>query len=123
MHDNVSRLQHGGADFALSVSQVAGQLLAHHILCVMVSQQAHIKLVKRPAAQFAGQHPQRAKLDEENQCSVVAVERKDEVVMEFPTEFRLEEDDEIYLCGTIEALNRFFDNYPQGEQSLVTAPV
>jgi len=46
-----------------------------------------------------------------------------EVVMEFPTEFRLEEDDEIYLCGTIEALNRFFDNYPQGEQSLVTAPV
>jgi len=123
LEDNVSRLQHGGADFALSVSQVAGQLLAHHILGVMVSQQAHIKLVKRPAAQFAGQHPQQARLDEENQCSVVAVERNGEVVMEFPTEFRLEQNDEIYVCGTIEALNRFYDNYQQGGQSLVTAPV
>jgi len=57
LEENVNRLQQGGADFALSVSQVAGQLLAHHILGKMVSQQAHIKLVKHPAAQLAGHHP------------------------------------------------------------------
>ena len=89
----------------------------------MVSQQAHIKLVKRPAAQFAGRHPLQAELDEENQCSVVAVEREGEIIMEFPPEFRLAEADEIYVCGTIEALNRFYDNYQQVEQSLVIAPV
>ena len=123
LEDNVSRLQHGGADFALSISQVAGQLLAHHILGVMVSQQAHIKLVKRSAAQFAGYHPLQADLDAENQCSIVAVERAGEVVMDFPREFRLEQGDEIYVCGTIEALNRFYDNNQQGEQPMVTAPV
>ena len=123
LEDNVSRLQHGGADFALSISQVAGQLLAHHILGVMVSQQAHIKLIKRSAAQFAGYHPLRAELDVENQCSIVAVERAGEMVMDFPPEFRLEDADQIYVCGTIEALNRFYDNYQQGEQPLVTAPV
>ena len=95
LEDNVSRLQHGGADFALSISQVAGQLLAHHILGVMVSQQAHIKLVKRSATQFAGHHPLQADLDAENQCSIVAVERAGEMVMDFPQEFRLEPGDDI----------------------------
>jgi len=44
--DNVGRIQQVGADYALSVSQVAGQLLAHYILGEMVSQQTRIKLVK-----------------------------------------------------------------------------
>jgi Trk K+ transport system NAD-binding subunit len=56
-------------------------------------------------------------------CSIVAVERAGEMVMDFPQEFRLEPGDEIHVCGTIEALNRFYDNYQQGEQPLVTAPV
>jgi len=53
----VNRIQQGGADFALSASQVAGQLLAHHILGEMVSQQAHIKLVKPAATSLKGLHP------------------------------------------------------------------
>lgn len=32
-------------------------------------------------------------------------------------------DTPVIACGTIEALNRFYDNYQQGKQSIVTAPV
>ncbi|MDH3763869.1 MAG: hypothetical protein OEU50_23065 [Gammaproteobacteria bacterium] len=43
--------------------------------------------------------------------------------MDLPPAFRLGDTDQIYVCGTIEASNRFYDIYQQGEQSLVTAPV
>ncbi len=58
LEENVSRIQQAGADFAVSISQVAGQLLAHHILGEMASQQAHIKLVKHGVSHLAGHHPQ-----------------------------------------------------------------
>jgi Kef-type K+ transport system membrane component KefB/Trk K+ transport system NAD-binding subunit len=121
LEENVNRLQQGGADFALSVSQVAGQLLAHHILGKMVSQQAHIKLVKHPAAQLAGHHPSESGIDESRQCRIVAVERKGEVIMDFGTNFALAADDDIYVCGTVDALNRFYDSFQQGEPAMIPA--
>jgi len=121
LEENVHRLQQGGADFALSVSQVAGQLLAHHILGKMVSQQAHIKLVKHTAQQLAGRHPVDSGIDDTRQCRIVAVERAGEVIMDFPATFSLAEDDDIYLCGTVESLNRFYDSFQQDEPPL--APV
>jgi len=121
LEENVARLQQGGADFALSVSQVAGQLLAHHILGKMVSRQAHIKLVKHPAAQLAGHHPLESSIDESRQCRIVAVERDGEVMMDFAATFVLVADDDIYVCGTVEALNRFYDSFQQGEPSMIPA--
>jgi Trk K+ transport system NAD-binding subunit len=111
LEENVHRLQQGGADFALSVSQVAGQLLAHHILGKMVSQQAHIKLVKHPALQLAGRHPFKSRIDKTRQCRIVAVERDGEVILDFPEDFVLAATDDIYLCGTVEALNRFYESF------------
>jgi Kef-type K+ transport system membrane component KefB/Trk K+ transport system NAD-binding subunit len=111
LEDNISRLEQAGADFALSISQVAGQLLAHHILGEMVSQQAHIKLIKRPAAQLAGRHPHDSEFNENIGCTVIAVERAGEVIMELTTEFTLQESDDIYICGTVEALNHFHDTF------------
>jgi Trk K+ transport system NAD-binding subunit len=75
------------------------------------------------SAGCADHRPQQAGLDIENQCSIVAVERAGEMVMDFPPEFRLEDSDEVYVCGTIDALSRFYDNYQQAEQSRVTAPI
>jgi Kef-type K+ transport system membrane component KefB/Trk K+ transport system NAD-binding subunit len=115
LEENVHRLQQGGADFALSVSQVAGQLLAHHILGKMVSQQAHIKLVRHSALPFAGRHPFESGIDDTHQCRIVAVERAGEVMQEFAPDFVLDAHDEIYVCGTVEALNRFYDSYQQDE--------
>ena len=40
--ENVARIQRAGVDYALSVSQVAGQLLAHHVLGETVSLQPRI---------------------------------------------------------------------------------
>ena len=113
LEENLARIQHAGADYTLSVSQVAGQLLAHHILGKMVSQQAHIKLIKHPAAMLAGRHPAVSAIDPGDQCRIVAVERGGEVIMHFPPQFELLESDDIYVCGTVDALNRFLDSFDE----------
>ncbi len=107
---NVARIQHAGADFALSVSQVAGQLLAHHILGEMVSQQTRIKLVKIAAGRLAGHHPLESGIRERTGCSVVAVERAGEIILDIPPSFVLAEDDALYICGTAKAFELFYED-------------
>jgi Trk K+ transport system NAD-binding subunit len=108
---NVGRIQQAGADFALSVSQVAGQLLAHHVLGEMVSQQTLIKLTKLAAGQLAGRHPLESGIRERTGCSVVAVERAGEIIMDIPPSFVLAEEDALYVCGTIKAFDRFHEEF------------
>ncbi|MCH7881337.1 MAG: cation:proton antiporter [Proteobacteria bacterium] len=115
LEENVARIQQAGADFALSVSQVAGQILAHHILGELVSQQAHIKLVKRTAGRLVGRHPLEPGIREQSQCTIVAVERAGEVIMDLPQSLVVAEGDGLYVCGTVKNLNRFYEAF--GESS------
>ena len=107
LEDNVGRIQQAGADFALSVSQVAGQLLTHHILGEIISHQAHIKLVKRSAIKLVGRHPLESSIREHTGCTIVAVERAGKVIMDISSSFILSEEDQLYVCGTVDALKHF----------------
>ena len=111
LEENVGRIQQSGADFALSVSEVAGQLLTHHILGEMVTQQARIKLVKRRAGHLAGKHPYQSGIRENTGCTVVAVERNNEIIIEIPDSLILEENDVVYVCGMVENFDRFYEEY------------
>ena len=110
--DNVGRIQQAGADYALSVSQVAGQLLAHHILGEMVSQQTRIKLVKLAAGRLVGRHPLESGDHERTGCTVVAVERAGKIILDIPPSFVLAEEDALYVSGTAEAFNRYHEEFP-----------
>ena len=111
LEENVGRIQQAGADFALSVSQVAGQLLAHHVLGEMISQQAHIKLVKVDAGRLVGRHPLKSKIREHTGCTVIAVERAGEIIMDIPASFVLAEEDALYVCGMVEAFDHFYEEF------------
>ncbi len=110
--ENADRVQRAGADFALSVSQVAGQLLVHHVLGEMVSHKPRIKMVKLRPGPLAGQHPLSARIRERTGCSVVAVERSGDVIMEIPTSLVLEPEDALYICGTPAAFDRYYEEFP-----------
>ncbi len=109
--ESVARIQQAGADFALSVSQVAGQLLAHHILGEMVSQQARIKLVKVEASKLAGQQLQTLQISKRTGCSVIAVERAGKVMMEVPPGLTVDAQDALYVCGTAAAFDLFYAEF------------
>ena len=110
--ENVARIQRAGVDFALSVSQVAGQLLAYHVLGEMVSLQPRIKLVRVGAGRLTGKNPVAERIRERTGCTVVAVERDGQVGMDFPASFRLSPDDALYICGTTDAIARYHEEFP-----------
>ena len=110
--ENVERIQRAGADFALSVSQVSGQILAHHVLGETVSHQPRMKLVKLAPGPLAGHSLHGARIREKTGCTVVAVERGGEMVMDFDESFTLSADDALYVCGTANAFNRYHEQYP-----------
>ena len=110
--EDVARIQRAGVDYALSVSQVAGQFLAHHVLGETVSLQPRIKLVRVGAGMLAGKNPVAERIRERTGCTVVAVERDGQVVRNFPASFRISSDDTLYICGTTDAVARYLEEFP-----------
>jgi len=110
---SVERLHRLGVDFALSVGQVAGQILAHHLLGEdYVSVEPKIKVVEVRSGGLVGRHPWRAGVREETGCQVVAARRGDEVQVEFGPDFRIATEDVLYICGAGEAIDDYFSAYP-----------
>ena len=110
--ENVERIHRAGADFALSISQVSGQMLAKKLLgqeAVAVDPQ--LKVLKVAADSLTGRAPAELGIRERTGCSVVAIERGDEVIVELGGDFRFRPDDEVYICGSGRAVRRFKEVY------------
>ena len=56
---------------------------------------------------LAGHHLAELRVRECIGCSVVAVERGEEVLVEFGADFRFQLDDAVYVCGETDAVGRF----------------
>jgi Trk K+ transport system NAD-binding subunit len=106
--ENVERIHRAGASFALSISQVSGQMLAKRLLgeeAVAVDPQLEVRKV--PGAALRGRTPASLAIRKKTGCSVVAVERGDEVLTEIGPGFEFEGEDAVYICGSAEAVRRF----------------
>lgn len=113
--ENLERIHRAGAEFAQSISQVSGRILAHRLLGEdAVAVDEDLKLLRVNARGLAGRAPQDLELRERTGCSVVAVERGDELLFHFGGEFRFEDDDTVFVCGSTKATRRFLDVFPQG---------
>jgi Trk K+ transport system NAD-binding subunit len=112
---NVERIHRAGAEFALSISQVSGQMLAKKLLgqeAVAVDPQ--LKILKIAPDGLAGRHPSGLGIRERTGCSVVAVERGNDVVVEFGPGFRFQPSDAVYICGSGNAVRRFQEVFRRG---------
>ncbi|MEI8155424.1 MAG: NAD-binding protein [Burkholderiales bacterium] len=105
---NTARLYRSGADFAISVGQVAGQILAYHLLGEQtIHVENRVKFIRVNAANLVGEHPWRCEVLERTGAKVVAVEREREVLVEFGDGFLVRSDDTIFVCGSINSLERY----------------
>ena len=106
--ENVERIHRAGADFALSISQVTGQMLAHRLLGRdEVTIEPKLTVTKVSAGPLVGQRPSDLDLRADTGCSVVAVERDDEVIVRFDEAFRFEAQDAVFICGSTHATDRY----------------
>lgn len=113
---NVERIYRAGAEFALSISQVSGQLLARRLLGEQaVALDPGLRVLEVSAQGFVGHHPAELRLRDQTGCSVVAVERGEQLLVQFDADFRFEAADKVFICGSAEATRRFLQQFPQGE--------
>jgi voltage-gated potassium channel len=105
---NTARLYRSGADFAISVGQVAGQILAYHLLGEQTIQvENRVKFIRVNAANLVGEHPWRCEVLERTGAKIVAVERASEVLVEFAADFRVRAEDTLFVCGSVNSLERY----------------
>jgi len=104
---NVERIHLAGADFALSISQVAGQIVGHQVLDEeSISVEPGLRVRALPAAPVAGRTLGDLDLRESTGCSAVALERGDELIVGLGEETRFEPADRLYVCGSAESIRR-----------------
>jgi Trk K+ transport system NAD-binding subunit len=113
--ENVERIHRAGADFALSISRVSGQLLAKKLLGLdTVAIDPQLKILKVPATGLAGlvgRNLADLGIRQRTGSTVVAVERGEEILVELAPDFRFTPDDAVYLCGSGKAIRRFQEIY------------
>jgi Trk K+ transport system NAD-binding subunit len=112
--DNVERIYGAGADFALSISQVSGQLLAMRLLGKeSVTVDPELQVVKVSTRGLEKHHPKHNDLREQTGCTVVAIERGEALQVDFSNDFAFQPDDAVYICGDALAVRKFYQRYPQ----------
>lgn len=105
---NTERIYRAGADFAISVGQVAGQILAAQLLGEQVLQvENRIKFIRLHAGELVGRHPWKVEALERTGAKVIAVERAGEIMVEFAEDFVVQADDALFVCGSINSLDRY----------------
>ncbi len=110
--ENVERIHAAGADFALSISQVAGQILARRLLGEeAIALDAQLKVLKTSADPLAGKRPADLRIRERTGCSVVAVERGDELKVDLGADFRFERGDTAFVAGSDAATREYLEQF------------
>ncbi len=105
---NTARLYRAGADFAISVGQVAGQILSYHLLDEQVIPvENRIKFSRLSPGTLVGTYPWRSEVLDHMGAKIVAVERGQDVLVEFNDDFCLRADDALYVCGSISSIERY----------------
>ena len=105
---NTARIYRSGADFAISEGQVAGQILAYHLLDEQVIPvETRIKFSRLTAGSLVGTHPWKTERIKRSGAKIVAVERGQEVFVEFDEAFTLSPEDALFVCGTVDCLERY----------------
>jgi len=104
---NVERIHLAGADFALSISQVAGQIVGHRILDEeSISVEPGLRVRALDTASLAGRTLGDLALRERTGCSAVALERGEELRVELDESLRIEAGDRLFVCGATESIRR-----------------
>lgn len=107
---NTDKLSRAGADYVQSLAGVSGRMLASAVLPdeEVWAYDARVRLVRKPAGAVADTTLAAAAVRTKTGCTVVAVERGEELHTDLAaTEFRVRADDTLIIAGTDTAIEQF----------------
>ncbi|MCH9650420.1 MAG: NAD-binding protein [Deltaproteobacteria bacterium] len=121
--ENLDRIHRAGAEFALSVSEVSAQVLSRRLLGEQaVALDPGLKVSRVGSRGLVGYHPAQLRVRQRTGCSIVGVERGGTGLVNFPEDFRFEEGDGVFVCGSSEAVDRFVETLLHSSPRLRATP-
>ncbi|OTF12466.1 TrkA family potassium uptake protein [Halorubrum sp. SD612] len=107
--ESVPKMHRAGADYVLSLSTVTGRMSASAVLADrdVLSLDTHVEVVRTEASALVGRTVGQAAVRETTGCTVIAIERGDELVTDVGPETRVERGDELVVVGTDEGVRAF----------------
>ncbi|MCU4799533.1 NAD-binding protein [Halobacteria archaeon HArc-gm2] len=104
--ENVTKLYRAGADYVLALSTVSGRMLASTILNEdVISFDQQVEVVRVEAGRLAGQSLEESDIRARTSCTVIAVERDDEVLTDLPPSFTFQAGDSVIVAGPDSGIN------------------
>jgi K+/H+ antiporter YhaU regulatory subunit KhtT len=82
-----------------------------------------LQVAKVSTRGLENRHPRESEMHERTGCTVIAVERAKELLVEFPPDFRFQPGDAAYVCGTAEATGRFSQRFSRDHRNVDVARV
>ncbi|MFC6719707.1 potassium channel family protein [Natrialbaceae archaeon GCM10025810] len=111
--ENVWKLYNAGADYVVSLSTVTGRMLASLLIEGedVLTPLTQFELVRTRATALTGRSLGEADVRARTGCTVVAVEREGELLVDVGPEFVIEPDDDVIVAGSGEAVAAFLELY------------
>ena len=107
--ESVPKMHRAGADYVLSLSLVTGRMSASAVLTDrdVLSLDTHVEVVRSETPALVGRTVGDAAVRETTGCTVIAIERGDDVITDVGPETRIERGDELVVAGTDEGVRAF----------------
>ncbi|MFB1063171.1 TrkA family potassium uptake protein [Natrinema sp. H-ect4] len=107
--ESIPKLYRAGAEYVLSLSTVTGRMLASILIEdeEILTPETQFELVRTTAPQIVGRSLGDVDLRARTGCTVVAVERNEDLLTDLGPEFVVREDDMLIVAGSDEAINQF----------------
>lgn len=107
--DSVWKLYSAGADFVLSLPTLTGEILASLLIeeAEILTPDTNFEFIRTKVGAFVGRSLGELDLRARTGCTVVAIERDDELLTDIGAEFVIEEGDVLIVAGSEESRRRF----------------
>jgi Trk K+ transport system NAD-binding subunit len=106
--DSPPKLYRAGAEYVLSLPTVSGRMLASKLLDEeVITPETQVELVRMNAPALAGRNLGDIDVRARTKCTVLAVERGDEILTGIDAGLVIREDDVLVLAGNDEAIDAF----------------
>lgn len=107
--ETMAKMYRAGADYVLSLATVSGRMLASTILEdeEVISPDTQVQVIRTTAPRLGGQTVGGAQVRTRTGCTVVGVERNDDIITNVGPDFRIRSDDWLLIAGTDDGTNKF----------------
>ncbi|MBW3466449.1 potassium channel family protein [Arthrospiribacter ruber] len=111
---NLASIHRAGADFVMSYASMGANAILNLLRrndVLMVAEGLDLIRVKVPE-ELIGDSISESEIRKDTGCTIIAVKKEGEMMINPEPDLQLDKDDEIILIGTVEAENEFFRLYP-----------